>query len=770
MSSAGGQYDAAYKETGAYPATPAKKPLSKWVKFGVPVAVIAVIVGAVVGGVLGSRAAKNKDDDGGSGSAGSSSGNEDGKGGGKGGNGGSGVVNADARYATATDSEYLVPIYPSATDSALFSAPTFAANAQLSWPEDPFRPSSPSPLSVRPERPRLIAPQYKWDALPNLIRSDPYMRGWNDTIFMNATQYMERGVVPYFLDGGSGILDVAREVKQRIKAFGYAYRISRDTRWSNQAWLELQNAAGEGSSTWTAEDKWNPTHFLDAAELSAAYGIAYDWFYDIFNDEQKTFIRSALIQYGLRPGVEASTTSAGWWREGTNGNWNCVCNGGLTIGALAILNDDDTGVAEQLLGLTIDNAKENCVLGPSDDGTWAETKNYWYFGATGHAEMASALLTATGSDYGLLSDNPGFALSGLAHMHGFGPGSLFDYGDHGPNKFSATANSIFLHATAYNRPEYALFQREQFDAAEPWGMLWYNPAVKGAFWSGHDLDHFFDNQHDQWAAMRSSWTDNNALYVAIKAGQNQDHQAHNDLDVGTFVLDALGTRWAGELGSADYLAPGYFESDAQDAERWLYYRKMTAGQNTILIGQANQNVAALPSVRHGSSETKQGPTTVFDVPDDSTAFWTTDMTSAYFDATTVKRGVRMLNKRRQVLLQDEVAASEPIQWRMHTNATVEADGTSATLTRDGQTMQVSLLSPPEGASFSTAEAVRFESDPTPPAADQPNPGVTVLVVSLPAGTHNLQVLFNPRWPGMDDGDFVTPPTVALDDWSLTSHD
>jgi hypothetical protein len=120
---------------------------------------------------------------------------------------------------------------------------------------------------------------------------------------------------------------------------------------------------------------------------------------------------------------------------------------------------------------------------------------------------------------------------------------------------------MIFYAEQFKNPDYALFQRDQRDAAEPWSMFWYDPTIAGAFWNGKALDHFFDNGLDQWASMRSSWTDNDALYVAMKAGKNQGHQTHNDLDVGDFVLDALGTRWAGELGSANYLSPNYFLSD-----------------------------------------------------------------------------------------------------------------------------------------------------------------------------------------------------------------
>ncbi|KAF5385284.1 hypothetical protein D9615_001384 [Tricholomella constricta] len=743
---------------------PVKKRTNNWVKIGVPV-LILVIIGAVVGGVLGSRASKN--DTSSNGETGSSRGEAAAS-------SAASIKLEVGRFATATNSAFMMPIYPSTTNTAAFTTPTFnpSVNNALAWPKDPFQPSKPDPLTPRTDRPRLIAPSYKWQALPTLIKSDPYLKGWNETIFANATNYYGQQPVRYFMDGDSGILDNAREVKMRIKAFAYVFLMTNDTKWVDRTWAELQNAAGDGPTPFGPDDdKWNSVHFLDTAEFTAAFAIAYDWLYSQWSDTQKSQIRTTMIKYGLQPGVTAFTSSAGWWRNNITGNWNCVCNGGLTLGSLAILGDDNTGIAEQLLGLTVPNAKENCARATVDDGTWAETANYWYFGSTGHAEMSSALLTATGSHYGLLDVNPNFFKTGVYHMYATGATSLFDYGDHGPNKFSSTANSLILYADQYNHPEFALFQREQHDAAEPWSMFWYNPTISGAFWDGAPLDHFFDNALDQWASMRSSWTDSNSLYVAVKAGKNQGLQTHNDLDVGDFVLDALGTRWAGELGSGDYRSPDYFSSEAQDSNRWKYYRKMTQGQNTILINRENQNVLAAPTVKHETSGTTQGSSTVLDIPQDSTAYWTADITSAYFGVSSVKRGVRLLNARKQVLIQDEIASQESVQWRMHTNATVSIDdsGTSATLSLDGQSMKVAMLSPPDGAKFSTSLAQRFESDPTPPIPDQENPGVTVLIISLPAGTYNLQVLFNPQWSGMSDGDFVTPKTVPLDSWSLTSH-
>jgi hypothetical protein len=398
-----------------------------------------------------------------------------------------------------------------------------------------------------------------------------------------------------------------------------------------------QNAVGNGTSPFGPNDatRWNPAHFLDTAEFTAAFGIAYDWMHDAWTSDQQAAIRGAMITYGLNQAIAAWTDPSnfnGWWKSvGIYGNWNCVCNGGLTLGALAILGDDTSGIAETILATTVPNANTNCVYAPSSDGTWAETPNYWYFGTTGHAEMTSALMTATGSDFGLTKTNPNFWRTGWYHMYSAGPTSQFNWGDHGPNKFSTTANSMLLYGKVFNIPQFALFQRDQWDAADPWSMFWYDPSITGAFWDGLALDHLFDNTTDQWAAMRSSWTDSNALYVGIKAPMLVNHQTHGDLDAGDFVLDAMGQRWAGEFGSANYLGTDYFSNETQTSNRWLYYRKRTEGQNTIVVGHQNQLVTAAPVMLgyDTTNETQSAGTTVYNVPSSSTAFFAVNLTSAY---------------------------------------------------------------------------------------------------------------------------------------------
>lgn len=102
-----GSGDPYYNESTGYitPQPPVKKSgVSNWIKIGVPV-LIVVIVGAVLGGVLGSRKSNNAS----SSSAGQANASS-----------AVSIKNEIGRYATATNSLYLVPLYPS-TVSALAS-------------------------------------------------------------------------------------------------------------------------------------------------------------------------------------------------------------------------------------------------------------------------------------------------------------------------------------------------------------------------------------------------------------------------------------------------------------------------------------------------------------------------------------------------------------------------------------------------------------------------------------------------------------------------
>lgn len=149
-------------------------------------------------------------------------------------------------------------------------------------------------------------------------------------------------------------------------------------------------------------------------------------------------------------------------------------------------------------------------------------------------------------------------------------------------------------------------------------------------------------------------------------------------------------------------------------------------------------------------------------------------------STTVKRGIRFLNGRRQILIQDDINAPSgtDVQWRAHTNATVTVNQATATLVLSSQTLLASIINGPSDAVFATASPTDANISPPAPSAstsDQrdgqvPNPGVTVLTVDNPnGGSYSLEILLNPQWSGLSESDYVKPASVGIDSWSLTSH-
>ncbi|KAI9613777.1 hypothetical protein H4Q26_009624 [Puccinia striiformis f. sp. tritici PST-130] len=641
-------------------------------QFGLPAVLLAIILAVVLGAVLGSRhnsASGNKDDSSAArsiaaGGAGTSAGK-------------------DTNHVLFSGyNAYGVPQYPSSASQLFNTLPTFSSSANLAWGNDPNAPDK-SGSTVRQDHPRLFAPTYKWDRLPALIQVDPYLSSWNTTIFSNATVFYNMEPTNYSIDGGysgSGVLDVAREVQLRLKYWAYAYRLTKDTKWVDRAWRELQTAAGNTTQPFgRAGNNWNTDHWLDVAEFTIAFAIAYDWMYEAWTAEQRNAIMWSIINLGLQKGIESHATNA--WFLTTNGNWNCITNGGMVVGSLAIMNEDPTGTASKLLPLALQSASTNCVNAVSTDGTWSETSDYWYFGSQGHAHMTSALQTATGSTHQLLTANPSFNLTGLYHMYVYGNTYKANTGDCGPNKYVATANPLLYYGDQYQIPRYILYQRDRADAADP-----LNPS-------------------DAWVSMRSSWTNTDGVFASVKSGGLTGHQTHDFLDAGTLTLDALGERWIGHLCQNDYLGAGYFSSEGVNSHD-------------------------------------------------------------------VKRGLRFINGRTQILVQDEiVGATVTSQWRVHTNSTitVSGDGTSANMKLNGKTMIAKILSP-SGTKFTVSDPVRLPTSPPVPSGspDLPNPGVKVLTINIPAGSNTVSVLFSPQWGnGLKSKDDVK--VLALDSWSLTSH-
>jgi hypothetical protein len=209
--------------------------------------------------------------------------------------------------------------------------------------------------------------------------------------------------------------------------------------------------------------------------------------------------------------------------------------------------------------------------------------------------------------------------------------------------------------------------------------------------------------------------DDQGIFVALKAGDNRAGHAH--LDLGTFVLDAQGQRWAMYLGPDDYNLPDYFGCGL-----WYYYRTRAEGHNTLVInpGRApDQDPAASARISrfHFSRQL---------------AWAIADLTPAYaHQARKVWRGMALVN-RRQVLIEDEIETfcHAEIWWFLHTRAAVKlsADKKSAILTQNCWRWQARLVQP-KNATFELAAARPFPLSPHPPGQGD-NTGVQKLAINL----------------------------------------
>ncbi len=133
---------------------------------------------------------------------------------------------------------------------------------------------------------------------------------------------------------GLRMLETSRQALERILFCSYAYRYSKDRKFLDHVTFDLRTVCN--FSTWNAD-----RHFLDAAEMALAVGIAYDWLYDELSDDDRSAIVSALERNAFDPATDEDSA----WFYWSEGNWNQVCNAGLATAALAVYGDRPEGVA-----------------------------------------------------------------------------------------------------------------------------------------------------------------------------------------------------------------------------------------------------------------------------------------------------------------------------------------------------------------------------------------------------------------------------------------
>ena len=266
------------------------------------------------------------------------------------------------------------------------------------------------------KHPRLLMTQADEILIKEAVSKDRYW-GMTDSLLRSGAHAALSSPVAEHVVTGRRLLEVSRETLRRILLWGYAYRMTGDAQYSDRAEKELKAVC--------AFKDWNPTHFLDVAEMTTAVAIGYDWFHDVYSEETKNTLKAAILEKGLSPSFESRYND---WLTRTN-NWNQVCNSGMAYGALAICDERDVAdLARQVLERSLESVRIP-MKNYAPQGAYPEGYSYWGFGTTYNVMLIDALQKSFGTDFGL-SSQEGFLQTAAFVLHMVAPdGESFNYGD-----------------------------------------------------------------------------------------------------------------------------------------------------------------------------------------------------------------------------------------------------------------------------------------------------------------------------------------------------
>ncbi len=425
------------------------------------------------------------------------------------------------------------------------------------------------------QHPRLILKGSDIELVRKKMYNDPAIRTMHYNIESRANRCLNE-VPCERIKTGKRLLSISRKVLERVSFCSYAYLISGNEIYAERAEKEMLAAANFID--------WNPSHFLDVGEMTAALSIGYDWLYDWLSEESRAKIEEAILNKGLN----AATTKM-WWYRGKN-NWNQVCNGGMVMGALAIFDKHPEVAKIHIERALKSNPIAQECYGP--DGVYPEGYGYWEYGTSFELLLIESLRTALGSSFGL-EDAPGFLESAKFMNYMVGPtGSVFNFSDCGGPRNAVMA---WLYWFALETGDMSLVYRNHqilskggkprgIDRIAPIALLFAARCdaskikpIEKSFWAGNGEQPVF--------VYRSGFNSKYDTYLAAKGGSASLNHAH--MDSGSFIYEWGGVRWAIDLGSQSYYSLEKLGikiwKKGQNSERWSVYRLNNYPHNTLTV-------------------------------------------------------------------------------------------------------------------------------------------------------------------------------------------
>ncbi len=462
----------------------------------------------------------------------------------------------------------------------------FATHAQKNYLAD---------INTLPAHPRILFMAAEEENIKQKIAFNEQLNEVHKLLLKGADDIIQLAVSER-IQTGRRLLDVSREVLRRNFLLGYAYRMTQDAKYYERAEKEMLAVAQFSD--------WNPSHFLDVAEMTTAMSVGYDWFYNVLSENDRKTISSAIMSKGLVPSLYTQHND---WLYRDN-NWNQVCNTGMTLGALAIY-DEFPVLAELIINRSIES-----IQIPMKEylpkGAYPEGYSYWGYGTTYNVLFLDVLDKNFNTDFSII--NSGFLQTGEFILHMIAPsGKTFNFGDNSDsgrlnpamfwfadknNNFSILWNELLF---LKEKNPASLINNRLFMPIILWGTNTNLKLPEEKMWVAQ-------NTTTPVALMRTSWTDKNAIYLAFKGGTAMAGHAH--LDVGSFIMEADGERWAMDFGWQDYHSLESKGLDlwnkSQNSDRWKVFRYNNLTHNTLSVDNQFQRAEGYADILSYSTDKK----------------------------------------------------------------------------------------------------------------------------------------------------------------------
>lgn len=562
-------------------------------------------------------------------------------------------------------------------------------------------------VAAFPGHPRLLVTETDWENLPARMEAEPVVGKIVATVIARADTVLDLPPLTREVTGRR-LLGVSRDALQRVLDLSTAWKVSGERKYYDRCREELLAVC--------SFKDWNPVHHLDTAEMQTAVAIGYDWLYHELSPADRKTITTALLEKGLKSSLERDDIAR------RHNNWNQVCMGGMVLSAVALM-DVEKETAERALAMAKKAIPTGLKGSYPPDGAYAEGGGYWNYGTEFSVLAAEALRTANLPDAGITS-HPGFLESGnyIAQVYGTS-GLLFNYGDTSERPFGAS-------------PAAAWIARESRSATlrdlilPPFGEV--APGNSGrllalcAFWfpladdvrEQKTLAHHYRGSGYSPIVIHRTGFANDDLFLGIKAGKADVNHGH--MDAGSFVLDWAGKRWASDIGKQDYhpleeTGMNLFEM-TQNSRRWTVFRLNNLSHNTLTYNGRFHDVNKAAAIL--KTEGGANPYSLLDIapplglPNGATATRRFEMEDISYVTITDK--LQGLNP------------GDTITWNLITPAKSSPTDGGFNLILDDERLTLRLSSP------QTVSATTTPADP-PNAFDEPNPGLTRIILETKAG-------------------------------------